>query len=209
MRIRLIVAVTACIAMSPAHGLRSTDFESFTDPDFIGYRPMKVVIVVASGDIELVRGIESRLTDALADRGVEAVSGMDLFPPTRPIESYDLFGTIAQQGIDSAIIVTPGDSSSQVQAFGSSSYSTVNAYGNQATVSTTTTPMILASSKAAFTVVLSALGKDRDSTRVAWYAQVSTKASGTLFVGAKGDAKGAVKAIIQGLTEDGHLPSAR
>jgi hypothetical protein len=40
---------------------------------------------------------------------------------------------------------------------------------------------------------------------VAWYADVFTKAAGTLFVSAKGDAKGAVKGIVGGLEEDGHI----
>jgi hypothetical protein len=44
-----------------------------------------------------------------------------------------------------------------------------------------------------------------ETARTVWYADITTKASGTLFVGEKGDAKGAVKGIIDSLFEDGHL----
>jgi hypothetical protein len=58
-----------------------------------------------------------------------------------------------------------------------------------------------ARSTAEFSGVLFDLG----ANRVAWYADVFTKAAGTLFVSAKGDAKGAVKGIVGGLEEDGHI----
>ena len=41
--------------------------------------------------------------------------------------------------------------------------------------------------------------------RVAWYADIFTKAGGTLFVSGKGDAKAAAKGVIKGLIENGHL----
>ena len=42
--------------------------------------------------------------------------------------------------------------------------------------------------------------------RIAWTTDIYTKASGTLFVGGKGDAKAAAKAVVKGLIKDGHIP---
>jgi len=49
--------------------------------------------------------------------------------------------------------------------------------------------MVVAHSKADFSAVLI----DTTNGRTAWYADITTKASGTLFVNEKGDTKGAVK----------------
>lgn len=199
----------AVLASTTAHAFRSTDFESHTDPDFVGYRPEKVLILVTDGSLDLVEELEGRLAEEFESYGVESVSARELFPPTRPMESYDVFAIVRQHGIDSALVVSPGDASSNVQVFGGTSQTTVNTYGNQATATTTTTPLVSATSRAEFTVTLLSLGEDVDSTRTAWVAEVLVKASGTIFAGNnKSDAKGAVKGIIRGLAEDGHIVPA-
>jgi hypothetical protein len=81
--------------------------------------------------------------------------------------------------------------------------STTTINGNRAT--TTTAPSNVQTSAAEFTAQLIAIGQTPDATRVAWQAQLETMATGWLFVSKKGDAKGAVRAIIRALTEDGHI----
>jgi hypothetical protein len=61
--------------------------------------------------------------------------------------------------------------------------------------------LFAARSSAEFSAVL----LDVRANRVAWYADVFTKASGTIFVGTNGDAKGAVRGVVKGLIEDGHI----
>ena len=202
---KLMAMLLAMALVLPAYAFRSTHFESFTDPDYTGYKPMKLVVIVVSGDLETVRQVEAKLSEAFQAHGVEAVSGLQLFPPTRPIESYDVFGILASHGIESALVIEPGERKSDVFYGGSTSTTTFN--GNQAT--TTTTPQAYQSSSAHFTASLLALGANRDSTRKAWYAQIETDASGWIFVSKKGNVKSTVKSIVQGLDADGHLPSEK
>lgn len=81
---------------------------------------------------------------------------------------------------------------------------TVNTNGavrGTAQTNATSYNIIAANSKADFSAALI----DVSNGRTAWYADITTKAQGTLFVGGKGDAKGAVKGIIESLVDDGHL----
>jgi len=204
--VRALFLLLACATAVSVQAFRSTDFESFTDPDFVGYRPARVIVVVEGADFQLSREIEKRFIDELRERGVEGFPAMEIFPPTRPIESYNVLDELAKRMIDSALVVSSGERASNVTQFGAQTNTTVNVYGNQATASSSTTPMISASSRAEFTASLLAFGPDA-SSRTAWFAQVLVKASGTFFVGNnKSDAKGAVRGILQGLIKDGHLP---
>ena len=81
---------------------------------------------------------------------------------------------------------------------------TVNTNGTvrgTANTNATSYNIVAASSVADFSAVL----LDVSNARTAWYADITTKAQGTLFVGGKGDAKGAVKGVIEGLIDDDHL----
>jgi hypothetical protein len=202
-RVKAIALISAFVGLvvAPAHAFRSTDIESFTDPDFVGFMPKKVVVLVASDDLNVARLVETPLIEALAERGVEAHSGLDLFPPTRPIESYDMHGMLKARGIDSAILIAPSGRSTG--SYQGPSTATTNISGNTAT--TTVTPQVIQTSDASFEARLLALGDVPETTRVAWQAQIQTSASGWIFVSKKGDAKGAVRAITRALSEDGHL----
>jgi hypothetical protein len=114
------------------------------------------------------------------------------------------------------LIITVGASSAQVipmatQTYNSGSvFGSYGSYGNQGTFSasgqgTSTTHNIYgAKSKAEFSAVL----MDLEKNRTIWYGDVTVKAAGTLFVSEKGDAKGLVGAVVDGLQDEGHLPQA-
>ena len=199
------VGVLALLLSSPVLAFRSTDVESFTDPDYQGYQPKKVMIVVESESQEMRSEIEERLAKALEKKGVVVVTNRQVLPPTRQYSAEEKLKVFETQGIDSALIVTVGASASSVMQVATQTYGTmqVNASGNTAHGSGNATSygVYSAKSKAQFSAVL----LDIIQNRTAWYADVLVKASGTLFVSEKGDAKGLVSGVMDSLEEDGHL----
>jgi hypothetical protein len=199
------LGLLAMLTCSPALAFRSTDVESFTDPDYQGYQPKKVMIVVENASQETRSEIEERLTKALEKKGVAAFTNRRLFMPTRQYSAEERLKVFETQGIDSALIVTIGATASSVMQVATQTYGTaqVSSYGNTAYGSGNATSYNIysAKSKAQFSAVL----LDITQNRAAWYADVLVKAAGTLFVSEKGDAKGLVNGVMDSLEEDGHL----
>lgn len=193
-----------------AHAFRSTDFQSYTDPDFKDYQPSKALLVVDGGSFEIRKQIEERMTREFARRGVTLIPVREFFPPTRKWTAEEQLRLIQENAIDSRLIVTVGASASAIipvatQTYGSASvYGSVNSTGSfnaSGNSSSTSYTIFSAHSKAEFSAVL----LENSSNRVAWYADLLIKASGTLFVSEKGDAKGLVKGVVEALEDDGHL----
>lgn len=207
---RLCVLTALMLVSATASAFRSTDVESYTDPDYKGYQPKKVMLVVENASQEMRTEIEERLTAEFAKKGIEAIPNRKLFPPTREFSTDDRMKVLAAENVDSALVVTIGESASQVMAVATQTRGTaqMNAkptygggYNATGTVNSTSQNIYAAKSRAEFSAVLF----DTAKNRTAWYADVQVKAKGTLFVSEKGDAKGLVGAVIEGLEDDGHL----
>ena len=210
----MLFMLLAAVSVS-ASAFRSLTTEGFTDPDFRGYMFHKAVLMVQNADNEGRTQIEERLTDDLKKHGVEVITYRNLFPPTREWTAETRDVILQREHVDAALIVTVGSSASSVipvatQTFSSGTANgTVNTYGNSATVhasgysNSTTYNVLSAHSKSEFSAVLI----DMATHKTAWYADISTKAAGTLFVSEKGDAKAAVKGVMEGLEKEGHLPT--
>lgn len=208
--IRIFSLLALLLASGAASAFRSTDIESYTDPDYIGYQPTKVMLVVENASQEMRMEIEERLTKEFAKKGVDTVPSRKLFPPTREFTTEERIKVLESQGVDSALVVTIGESASQVMAIATQTRGTaqMNAkptygggYSATGTMNSTSQNIYSAKSKAEFSAVLF----DAAKNRTVWYADVQVKAAGTLFVSEKGDAKGLVGAVIEGLEDDGHL----
>lgn len=197
----LAVALLGLMLVGPAQAFRSTDFESFTDPDYMGYRPARVLLTIVSDGSGTRRIIQERMTKALEKEGITVFDEYDLFIPTRQWSAEERDAVLAERNIDALLTITAGATAAAVIPVMMQSYADVSVIGNTAFATSTSYPVYAARSTAEFSGVLFDLGKHR----VAWYADVFTKAAGTLFVSSKGDAKGAVKGIINGLKEDGHI----
>ncbi len=209
--LRLTTVLTLMALCMPANAFRSSDVESYTDPDYKGYLPKKVVVLVAESSNEVRMEVEKRLKEDLAKRGVVIVSYRELFPPTRTWSSEDQQAIYKREQVDSGLIVTVGSRSSEVIPIATNTYTTGNIFGSygsngtfKATGSANSTSynVVGARSQAEFSAVLLDIVKNR----TIWYADITVKAAGTIFVGGKGDAKGAVVGIVKGLDRDGHIP---
>jgi hypothetical protein len=201
----LIIFLVAISFSDASYAFRSTKQESYTDPDYLDYQPKTVVVQVVAENFEARQIIEERLTADLEKRGIKVYLHNELFPPTRDWDDAKRREIFERYSIEAGIVVGVGASSQQIAQVGSytSGSATATSSGSSSTAygSSTTTPIISASSNAAFSGLLI----DLSENRIAWTSDIYTKASGTLFVGGKGDAKAAAKGIIDGLIEDNHL----
>jgi hypothetical protein len=209
--LRVMFALALILLCAPANAFRSNDVESYTDPDYQGYVPKKIVLLVADSSNDVRQQIETRLKEELGDLGITIISYRELFPPTRTWTTADQEAIYQRENVDSGLIITVGSRSSEVIPIATNTYTTGNifgSYGAQGTFkasgssNSTTYNVVGARSEAEFSAVLLDLAKNR----TAWYADITVKAAGTFFVGSKGDAKGAVAGVIKGLGKDGHLP---
>lgn len=218
----LVVLLFSLAVSGNAFAFRSVSTESFTDPDYKSYAPKKVVIIVTNATNDARKIIEERLIGELAGHGVLGVKERDLFPPTREWTPDARRQVASENGVDSSLVVAVGASSASIRTVGRQTFGTTNVSGTvnanstlsgpnavrtdgtfRGTASTNTTSydMVSARSSADFSAVL----VDLSTSRTVWYADVTTKASGTLFVGGKGDAKASVKGVVDALVKDGHL----
>lgn len=218
----MIVIICAMMITHSSFAFRSTDTESFTDPDYKNFKPRKILVMVVNAPNDSRKIIEERLIDQLRRYGVEAVKERDLFPPTRDWTPDARATILKDNAIDATLLVAAGANSSSIMKIGTQTFGSTNVNGSfnatsrmsaPGTVSTSGTyhgaastnatsyNLVKATSNADFSAVLF----DASNARTAWYADITTKASGTLFVGGKGDAKGAVKGVIEGLVDDGHI----
>ena len=195
---------------STATAFRSTDFESYTDPDYKDYVPSKIILLVANTSNDMRVEIEKRLRETFKKKDIVLVSYRELFPPTRTWTKDEQVTIYEREQVDSGLIVAAGASSSSVipiatQTYGSTSvfgsYGSEGTFNAAATSNSTSFNVTTRKSVAEFSVVL----LDIKSNRTVWYSDITTKAGGTLFVNAKGDAKGLVAGVMKGLEKDGHV----
>jgi len=217
------IVMTFCmLAPATADAFRSTKQESFTDPDYLDFSPKAVVVLVLSDSLEMRKIVEDRVSADLEKRGIKVFVNSKLFPPTREWNDAQKAEIYERYAIDAVIAVAFGESSQQVAQVGSTTWgsATANTQGNATAItrgnttdvafdasttaygSSTTTAIVSAKGDASFSAVMF----DVREGRVAWTIDIYTKASGTLFVGGKGDAKAAAKAVVEGLIENGHIP---
>jgi hypothetical protein len=199
----LVMAIVALV--HPAYALRSSSTQSYTDPDFKGYQPKKLLLVVMDASPDLRRELEERASETLGAAGLQVVPERELFPPTREWTPDARKELMTREGIDASLVIGVGRADSSVIPFATNTFSNarVSGYGSSATVTGNSTSynMYAVKSQAEFSAVIMTVAEQR----IAWYADISTKASGAFFVGEKGDAKAVAKEIAEALAKDGHL----
>lgn len=199
---KLFLILVFSFVSDNTYALRSTDTESFTDPDYRGYVPSKVVLIVDNASNSVRKEIEIKTKRELEKAGVSVVFYRDIFPPTREWTVEEQNDVFIRDAIDSGIVITFGTRSKSVrdvgtQTFGSANF---NSYGGSG--SATSVKLKREKSVAEFNAVMI----DLKSNKTAWYVDITTKAGGALFVGEKQDARAAVNGIIDELRKNGHLP---
>jgi len=200
----------ALLAPESALALRSTKEKGYTDPDYTGFAPKSIVLVVLSDDLEVRDAVEKKLVRDLGKKGIIVHLNYDLFPPTREWTKEHQQSVYERESIEAGIVFTVGASATSVMpfltqthysgnVFGSyDGYSGFNAYGSGSSTSVTFTYV---RSKGVFSAVL----VDLFENRIAWYSDISTKAGGLLFAGSIKDARAAAGAVTKSLKAHGHI----
>ncbi|HNR34401.1 MAG TPA: hypothetical protein PKO36_04430 [Candidatus Hydrogenedentes bacterium] len=202
--IQVIMIIMLSVIASSAYALRSIVTEGFTDSDYKGYIPKKVVLLVDNASNSMRKEIEESVKEQLEKAGVTVVLYRDLFPPTREWTEEDEKKVFLKEEIDSGIIVSFGAKSQSQQNVGTHTFSTAKFNSFGASGSSTSVNINRVKSTAEFCVVM----KDIKTMKTAWYADITTKAGGSLFVGELRDARAVAKGLIDGLRKNGHLPEA-
>ncbi len=192
---------------------RSSDYQSFTDPDYINFQPKHTLVHVSNASSSMRIEIEKRVEKYFTKKGMKVSLYSALFPPTRKWSYEQIDSRITQYGIDSVLVITPGMSTKQVIPIMKNTFSNTNINGTvqqttpnsarfngNAQTNSNTYTTNYAKSKAEFSAILF----DPSNGKTAWMADIVVKAGGTFFVSEKGDAKGAVKTILKALEKDGH-----
>lgn len=140
-------ALVCIAALFGFGGCASTSMTSFTDPAYRATNFSRVLVVVNLSDLQWRQRIESRMVEEFRDKGIFALEGMNLFPPTRDLTDEQKVDLLLQNGIDSYLVIGVGETGTQqvyIPQTGSSTKKegNVSVYGNTATYrekSTTTT----------------------------------------------------------------------
>ena len=201
-----IVLFILSLTTFSSSALRSTDFEAYTDPDFLNYKFTKVMLVVEGG-FEVTKIVSKRLRKDFAKRGIDLVDHKRLFSPTREWTSEARNAALKENQVDAVLVVTPGASAASIMPAITQTYGNVSGnYNNSSGTfsgsgSSSSYQLYSARSEAEFSAVL----LDVETSRIVWYTDLLTKAGGTFFVGSKGDAKAVAKGVLKGLIENNHL----
>ena len=156
---RVMALVFLVVFASNASALRSTDFEAYTDPDFLDYRFDKILFV-SEGDFETNKVVGKILTKEFSKRKVSVLEARRLFPPTREWSAEDRNRILKENGIDAVLVVTPGAASALIipamsVTYGSGSGNVNSDSGNFSITGTASSHQIYsASSSAGFSAVL-------------------------------------------------------
>src|SRR5262245_9368185 len=126
---RFIAFLCAALLAQSAFAFRSTNVESFTDPDYQGFKPKKIVVMVRNAPNEVRSEVEERLIEKLSKYGVIALKERELFPPTREWTPEARTEILNKNGVDSSLIVVMGASSVSIQNIGTQTFATTNASG--------------------------------------------------------------------------------
>ncbi len=141
------IIVFAIVVLTGLAGCASTDMTSFKDPSYASTSFDRILVVANLSNLDWRQQIESRLVQEFQEKGIFAMKGMDLFPPTRTLTDDQKISLLTENKIDSYILIDVGETGTQqvyIPQTGSSTKTegNVNVSGNTATYrekSTTTT----------------------------------------------------------------------
>lgn len=120
-------------------GCASTKITTFTDPAYRSGSAFGRILVVAEiSDLKWRQKMESRFVGEFGVRGIFAIEGINLFPPTRELSDQEKIDLLLENQIDAFVLIDVGDAGVKqvyIPETGSSTQTkgTVSVYGNTAT----------------------------------------------------------------------------
>ena len=205
------IIVVACLLL-PA--CITTSAKSYTDPDYVNYKPKKIVVSSISDDFEFNTKLEKQIIEKISRKGIEGVSYLDIFAPTRTYTSDQVFNKLMDLDITSLLVISPNSDASQSEVAFIQSYSTSTATANAYSTSGgnvygsaygTSNTMSVPMKNKTRQFTSEAKLYDSKTQKVAWLIQTKTAAQGWLYVGDGSLISDISSEIVSKLIKDLHL----
>jgi len=190
--ILLIGSLTGCII---------THVKGFTDRDFQGYHLVKIAVRAPNASFMFGELLEKSMVEKLRDKGVQAESFMEIFPPTRQWTNEQVATELGQKGFDTIMYVNLVGSGSSTQTVGYINTGNAFAYGNMATFNSVSVPITGRSRYTSTRITI----YDVATARTSWVGDSSTNAGGLAFVDDKTQTDDIAKEVTDTLAKSGHL----
>ena len=175
-------------------GCASSTLTSFTDPAFTNKQYKSFVIDYATSDLNRKNIVEKEVVRLLKEKGIEAYTGLKLFPPTRKFTGKEAAELIINTGAEGYITITLTD------AYTTSSYvpptytTTPSYYGGYTTTSSGGYSVTEPTER--FKVELTDIASGEKAY------QASGETSGTEFSNTEGMSKALALGLVEKLIED-------
>ncbi|MBL1379191.1 hypothetical protein [Zobellella iuensis] len=197
----MIKAGLALTVFATLAGCASTDITSFTDPEFMGKKYNRFLVVTPGVNLEYASLLQGALCGAIIEKGGGCIRGLELFPPTRVYEEQAVTSMIQQKGIDGYLIVDYGGNVTREHNFGYVAQGNANVWGNTITAYGSAIPMSTFSRNDGYQVTLF----DTATNKKSWVGGASTHAQGLANVTNSVFTSSLAKALAEQLSKAGHL----
>lgn len=201
---KITTTLAICFITLLASGCISSSVKGFTDPDYVGYKPKKILVLMPEGFSKAFKSQIEIFTTT------EAVTKNDLFLPTRTYTDKKLLDIINENNIDAtlSISVESDNSSTSVSSYQTYTNATAQNIGNTttATGTTTTVPVTTSQRKSSAKIKLNSLAAINNSeTQTVWIGSVNTSAKGDIYTDSASTMNSMAKETVQELIRAGHL----
>lgn len=169
------ILLTSAIMFATLSACVSTDVRDFTDPKYVtNYKVSKVIVRAPNASLTFGTALENSIVKQLTSSGVEAVSFLSMFPPTRSYEQSVIKAKVVEQQFNGVMYVNITGANADSSVIGYSSNSNATFQNNMISSSTTTTPIIGFRRNTFLNVKL----YEPKSSDVIWLADTATNAGG-------------------------------
>lgn len=172
MRHANIVMLFLIILLNTLTGCISTQVKGFTDRDFQGYHLTKIVVRAPNANFMFGELLEKSMVDQLRERGVQAESFMEIFPPTRKWTHEQVAAELTQKGYDTIMYLNLSGSGSNTETIGFINHGSASVYGNAAMFNSVSVPIVGRSRYTSTRITI----YDVATARTIWVGDSSTQA---------------------------------
>lgn len=201
LRSNMIKAICSIILISVLAGCVLTQVKGFTDLDYQGYRVKKIAIRAANANFAFGEMFEQSMVSRMQNKNIQAVSFMEMFPPTRKWTNEQIANELTKRGFDTIMYMNLTGSGSSSETIGYINNGSVNTYGNTATFNSVSVPITGRSRNTAVRITI----YDVATAKTIWIGDTATHAGGLAFVGDQTQTDNIAGEVVETLERDGHL----
>jgi hypothetical protein len=185
-------------------GCASTNITGYSDPGYTSRTYASTTALAADYGLERASEIESDMCGKFEERGVRCMPFQSVFPPTRQYAPQAVHERLANNNIESIIVLSASGDVSSSRVFGSQTYGSASYYGGSASGQATTVGLTAYSRSSRARVVVI----DADTTDTAWIGDANTNGQGMINVTDGAFDSSLVSETVETLMATPHFSSA-